>query len=198
LGFPKHIDELIERLNRLPGIGLKTAERLAYHILAQSREDALALGDAIRVVKEKVRQCSVCGHLAEAELCGICSNLNREKTRICVVETPRDLVAIEESDAYDGVYHVLGGRLAPLEGTEAENLNIDKLLERVFNSGIEEVILAMNPDLEGDATAGYVTERLASSGVKITRLARGLPSGGSLEYFNRAILGDAFRGRREI
>ena len=198
MGFPKHIDELIERLNRLPGIGLKTAERLAYHILAQPRDEALALGDAIRMVKEKVRQCAVCGHLAEAELCAICSNPNRVKTRICVVETPRDLVAIEESGAYDGIYHVLGGRLAPLEGTEAENLNVDKLLERVFNSDIEEVILATNPDLEGDATAGYVSERLASSGAKITRLARGLPSGGSLEYFNRAILGDAFRGRREI
>lgn len=198
MGFPKPIEELIDRLNDLPGIGLKTAERLAYHVLGQPSADALALADAIRVVKETVRRCTVCGHLSQGDECGVCSSGRRDRKRICVVETPGDLVAIEESGAYDGLYHVLGGRLAPLEGTEAEDLNVDKLLERVFNSGVEEVILATNPDLEGDATATYVSERLASAGVKVTRLARGLPSGGSLEYLNRAILSDAFGGRKEI
>ena len=188
----------MELLTYLPGVGEKTAERLAYHILRLSDRDALALADAIRDVKQKVKQCSVCFQFAESDPCPVCANPQRDRTTICVVESATDVVAFEQSGEYKGLYHVLGGRLAPLDGIEPEDLTVDRLVERVREGDVEEVILATNPDMEGEATALYVDEALQGLPVKVTRLARGIPSGSHLEYANAAILADALDGRREI
>jgi recombination protein RecR len=187
----------MEQLGRMPGVGERTAERLAYHVLRLSREEALALAEAIREVKERVKQCSRCFHFSETDPCAICSDPERDQATVCVVEQAKDVVAMEQS-GYRGVYHVLCGRLAPLDGMEPEDLTVDRLVERVSAGGVEEVILACNADMEGEATAMYVREALAGLPARVTRLARGIPSGSQLEYANAAVLADALEGRREV
>jgi recombination protein RecR len=196
--YIQSIAHLREHLTKLPGVGQKTAERMAYHIVRLSRSEAIGLARAIEEVKNNVQQCSICSLLAESDPCHVCSDPDRDRTTVCVVEDSRDATSIEESGEYDGLYHVLCGRLAPLDGMEPDDLTVDKLLERVEDGDIREVILATNPDTEGDATAMYVREALEGRSLKITRLARGVPSGSHLEYADAAILADALEGRREM
>jgi recombination protein RecR len=190
------IERLIQELNRLPGIGPKTAERLAHHLVAAPRAEVLALAEALRAIKENIRRCTRCANLTEGELCSLCADPKRDPSVICVVEQPRDLAALERSHTYRGVYHVLHGRLAPLENMGPEQLTIDLLLRRVQGGGVKEIIMATNPTLEGDGTALYLSSLLAPTGVRITRLARGLPSGSVLELANSQMLADALEGRR--
>lgn len=188
--------QLIDQLARLPGIGRKSAERLAYHILRVHKDEALALADSIRNVRENVHYCQDCFNLAESELCGICSNPKREQTIICIVQQPRDLISIEQSGHYNGLYHVLLGRIAPLENIGPEQLTIDQLITRVADGDFEEVIMATNPTVEGDGTALYISNLLAEFDIKITKLARGITQGSFLEYANREIVADAISGRQ--
>jgi len=190
------VARLVTAFAALPGIGRKSAERLAYHVLMMPVKEALAFAAAIRAVKENLRPCRTCGNLAEAEECEICRNPKRDRELLCVVEQVRDLLALEEAGTYRGVYHVLQGRLAPLEGKGAERLTLDALVARVKQGGFREVILGTTPNVEGDATALVVAERLAGLPVEITRLARGLTVGASLEQANREMLADAIAGRR--
>ena len=187
---------LIEAFSRLPGIGEKSAERLAYHILREPAERAMALAEEIRRVKEDLRQCLDCFSIAEEERCEICSDPARDRGQICVVEQPKDLLAVERSGAYRGLYHVLGGRFSPLESRGAEDLTVTRLLERIREGGVREVILATNPDFEGDGTALLIEDAVGGTGIPVTRLARGLPSGGQIEYMNQSIIRDAVEGRR--
>jgi recombination protein RecR len=182
----------------LPGIGRRSAERLAYHVLAMGKDEALAFADAIRAVKENLRPCRTCFNLAEAEQCDICRDPRRDRSLLCVVEQVRDLLALEQAGSYRGLYHVLQGRVAPLEGRGAERLTLDALAARVAQGGVREVILATTPNVEGDATALLVVQRLEGQAVEITRLARGLTVGASLEQANREMLVDAFTGRRKF
>jgi recombination protein RecR len=186
----------MQELGKLPGIGPKSAERMAHHLLAAPRADVLALADALRSIKDDIRRCRVCHNLSEGELCRLCSDPRRDPSTICVVEQPRDLMALERTGTYHGLYHVLHGRLAPLDNIGPEQLTIDSLVERVRQGGVKEVIMATNPTLEGDGTSLYIANLLASSGVKLTRLARGLPSGSVLEFANNQMLADALDGRR--
>ncbi len=197
-GYTESITRLMELLTHMPGVGDKTAERLAYHLLRLPEQEALALADAIREVKKRVKQCSTCFQFAESDPCAICQNPRRDRSVICVVEEATDAVSIEQSGRYNGLYHVLGGRLAPLEGIEPEDLTVDRLMERLREGEATEVILATNPDMEGEATALFVCEALEGLSVKVTRLARGVPSGSHLEYANASILADALEGRREM
>jgi len=195
-GYSQTIERLMTELGKLPGIGARTAERLAFHLLKASEIDAIALADAIRDVKTKIRPCSRCFNLAEGELCNICSDAARDAAVIAVVEQPKDLLSLEATGAYRGLYHVLMGHIAPLDGMEAEDLTIDALLARVKAGGIREIILATNPTVAGDATALHITPLLEGLSVKVTRLARGLPAGGQIEYANKSILIDAINERR--
>lgn len=190
------VRDLVEQFARLPGIGKKSAERLAYHVLRQHETEALALADAIRNVKLNVRHCKTCFNLTEEELCAICRDMRRDPAILCVVEQPRDLMALEAAGSYRGVYHVLLGRIAPLEGVGPEQLTIELLVERVRSGTITEVIMATNPTLEGDGTALYLSNRLAEFPARITRLARGITSGSVLEFANKEVLNDAIQGRR--
>ncbi|MGC9453476.1 MAG: recombination mediator RecR [Phycisphaerae bacterium] len=192
------IERLIEKLRELPGIGARTAERLAFYLLKCPDDEALSLADAIRDVKTRIRPCKVCFNLTDREICDICSDPRRDKSVVCVLEEPKDLLAVESTGSYRGVYHVLMGHIAPLEGTEAEDLTIDALVERVRSGGVEEIILATNPNVAGDATALQVAELLQPLGVRITRLARGLPAGGQIEYASKSILSDAINERRQL
>lgn len=187
---------LMSELGKLPGIGPKSAERLTHHLLASPRADVLALADALRALKEQIRPCQQCCNPTENDECVICTDSRRDGSVICVVEQPRDLTALERSGSYRGVYHVLHGRLSPLEGVGPERLTIDALLARVRAGGIAEVIMATNPTTEGDGTALYLSSLLVPLGVKVTRLARGLPSGSVLEFANNQMLADAIEGRR--
>lgn len=196
--YSESVARLTAQLGKLPGIGQKTAERLAYHIVRLTTEEALELARAIREVKQNVRQCSACSLLSESDPCPVCADATRDRSVICVVEDSRDAAALETSGCYRGLYHVLGGRLAPLEGVEPEHLTVSGLLRRVREMGVKEVILATNPDMEGDATALFVQDALRDLPVKVTCLARGVPSGSHLEYANAAILSDALEGRREM
>ena len=196
--YTESIGRLMELLSHMPGVGEKTAERLAYHILRLSPQEGLALADAIRDVKEKVKQCSTCFQFAETDPCAMCSDARRDRATICVVEEPKDVAAIEQVGSYRGLYHVLCGRLAPLEGMEPDDLTVGKLIERARAGQVMEVILATNADMEGEATALYVREALQGLPVKVTRLARGIPSGSHLEYANSAVLADALEGRQEM
>ena len=196
--YTESIAHLMDLLSDMPGIGERTAERLAYHVLRLSDEDALALADAIREVKQKVRQCSACHQFAETDPCPVCADPRRDRSTLCVVEDARDAVSIEQSGGYRGLYHVLCGRLAPLDGIEPDDLTVRNLLKRVGTGEVKEVILATDPDMEGEATALYVREALEGTGVRVTRLARGLPSGSRLEYADSAVLTDALTGRREM
>lgn len=190
------IARLMEELGKLPGIGPKTAERLAHHLVGADRDRVLALAEALRTIKEDIHPCRQCFNLTEGDLCSLCADPRRDATLLCVVEQVRDLAALERTAAYRGLYHVLHGRLAPLDNMGPEKLNIDALLRRVETAGVKEVIMATNPNLEGDGTALYIASVLASTGVKITRLARGLPSGSVLEFANAQMLTDAMEGRR--
>lgn len=197
-GYPKIIERLIGQLGKLPGIGPRSAERIAFHILKADEKDALALSQSIRDVKTQIRSCKVCFNLAEGQLCNICADPHRDKSIICVVEQPKDLLAIESTGVYHGLYHVLMGHISPLEGIGPEDLTIDALVERVKAGGVDEVVVATNPDVAGDATALHVSEALGGTDVKITRLARGLPTGGQIEYANKSILTDAITQRRKM
>jgi recombination protein RecR len=195
--FSPLVDNLIAQLSRLPGVGTRTAQRLAFHILRVSDEEAAALADAIREVKEKIGFCRECGNLTEEELCSICQDARRDHTIICVVEQPVDLLSVERTHEFRGVYHVLGGALSPLDGVEPQHLRIDELLARVERNGVEEVVLATNPNMTGEATAGYLADRLRER-TRVTRLASGLPVGGDLEYADEVTLGRALSGRRPM
>ena len=193
--FSPLVDNLIAQLSRLPGVGTRTAQRLAFHILRVPEEEALALADAIREVKARIGFCRECGNLTEEELCAICSDARRDRSIICVVEQPADLLSVERTHEYRGVYHVLGGALSPLDGVEPEHLRIDELMHRVQSDGVVEVVLATNPNATGEATASYLAGRLPDR-VRVTRLASGLPVGGDLEYADEVTLGRALAGRR--
>jgi recombination protein RecR len=191
------VDNLVAQLTRLPGIGTRTAQRLAFHLLSTPKLDALALAAAIEDVKERVRFCDECGNLTEDAVCAICLDTRRDRAIVCVVEQPVDVVSLERTHEYRGLYHVLGGSLSPLDGVEPADLRIDELLRRVQRNGIHEVVLATNPNMTGEATAAYLAERLRGS-VRVTRLASGLPVGGDLEYADEVTLGRALSGRREM
>jgi recombination protein RecR len=191
---------LIERFAELPGIGVRSAERLAFHVLKSDEESALALAGAIEAVKKSVRHCRVCYNLSDADVCSICSDASRDRSRVLVVEQPKDLIALEQTGMYRGLYHVLMGRLSALDGVEPEDLTIGALIERIRASEgrIEEVVLGLNPTVEGDGTGLYLAQKLGEAGVAVSRLARGLPSGGSLEFANKAVLADAILGRQSL
>ena len=192
------VGNLIDQFAALPGIGRKTAERLTHYILSCNDEDAMRLADAIRDVKANVRRCKQCFNLTEGEVCDICADPRRNHQVVCVVEQPRDVTALEAATAFDGVYHVLGGRISPLEGVGPEDLTLSALVRRVRNEGVTEIVMATNPTLEGDGTALYIANLLADEPVRITRLARGIATGSVLEFANREMLADALRGRREF
>lgn len=196
--FTESVTTLINEFAKLPGIGKKSAERLAYHVLRVNRGEALALADAIRNVKENVRYCRVCYNLSEQEECSVCRDPKRDRSTLCVVEQPRDLMVLEESGAYHGLYHVLLGRIAPLEGIGPEQLTIDALVQRLRDGGIKEVIMATNPTVEGDGTSLHISNLLAELPVQVTRLARGITSGSVLEFANKEILTDALTGRQKF
>jgi recombination protein RecR len=193
--FSPSVENLVAQLTRLPGIGTRTAQRLAFHLLSTPEDEALALARAVEEVKERVRFCRECGNLTEDEICTICADPRRDRTVVCVVEQPVDLVSLERTHEYRGLYHVLGGALSPLDGVEPSHLRIDGLLRRVDAGGIEEVVLATNPNMTGEATAAYLADRLRDR-VRVTRLASGLPVGGDLEYADEVTLGRALAGRR--
>ncbi len=193
------IDDLAGELSRLPGIGRKTALRLTFHLLKAPSEDAQRLARAILAVREKVRACTRCGNLTEHEVCAICQSNRRDPGTLCVVEEASDIAAIERTGEYRGVYHVLGGHLSPLDGVGPAELNIPPLLERVSAPGaVREVVLATNPSVEGEATATYLQKLIGPLGVRVTRLARGLPVGGDLEYADGVTIAEALHGRREL
>lgn len=196
--YPPTVTRLMEELARLPGVGARSAERMAFHLLKAGREEALALAQAIIDLKERIRHCSVCHHLSDTDPCGICSDPRRDRTQICIVEQPKDVVSLEQTGAYRGLYHVLLGHIAPLDGVGPEELTIPDLLQRVARDGVREIILATNPTLEGDGTALHITHELRNQPVKITRLARGLAAGATIEFAGRNTLTEALNGRREM
>ena len=197
-GIPPSVTRLIEVFAELPGIGPKTASRLTYFLLRGASDLPLRLAEALRDLKERTRLCSVCHNITEEDPCSICGNLARDRSIICVVEEPLDVLAIERTEEYHGLYHVLHGALAPMEGVFAENLRITELLRRVQEGKIREVILATNPTSEGDYTAAYLLSKLRPLEVRVTRLGRGLPVGGDLEYADQVTLANALEGRREL
>jgi recombination protein RecR len=192
------VQDLIDELGRLPGVGPKSAQRIAFHLLKVEPADADRLARAIHEVKAKVHFCKVCFNVAEGELCRICRDARRDPSLVCVVEEPRDLVAIERTQEFKGRYHVLGGAISPIEGIGPDDLRIRELLRRLESEGVREVILATNPNIEGEATAMYLARLLTPLGVRVTRIASGLPVGGDLEYADEITLGRAFAGRREM
>ncbi len=191
------VENLVVQLTKLPGIGRRTAQRLAFHLLSASPDEALELSSAIEDVKRRVTFCRECGNLTEAELCEVCADARRDRSVICVVEQPVDVVSLERTHEYRGLYHVLGGALSPIDGVEPSDLRIGGLLSRIDNGTVEEVVLATNPTMTGEATAAYIADRLRDR-VRVTRLASGLPVGGDLEYADEVTLGRALAGRREM
>jgi len=196
--YTKSMQELIECFKRMPGIGAKTAERMAFHVLKSSSEDMIKFASVIRKVKEDVRFCRICGNLSESEVCSICSDPRRDKTMVCVVEEPRDLILIEKSGRYKGTYHVLFGAIAPLDGTGPEELRIKELIKRVKEDRVKEVILATDSNAEGETTALYLTECIQPLKVKVSRIAYGIPVGGNLDYIDQATLIRALEGRLPV
>lgn len=196
--FAAPISRLIDELKRLPGIGQKTAQRLAFHLLRAEPEEALALADAIRVAKQSIRQCSVCRNLTDIDPCLYCSSPSRDRRTICVVEDATNIHAVEKTRQYSGLYHVLGGALSPLGGVGPEQLNIKSLLARLKDGAVEEVIVATNPTVEGEATAMYLSKLLKPLGVRVTRIATGIPVGAELEYADEVTMLKAMEGRREL
>ena len=196
--YTETLNRLIEEFGKLPGVGPKTAERLAFHILKAQPAEAMKLAEAIRDVKNKIKRCKICYNFSEQSVCQICSDKRRDKAIICVVEQPKDVIALEKTGACKWVYHVLGGHIAPLEGVEPSDLTIDKLVERVRGGNVKEVIMATNPNMAGDGTALYISSLLRKTGVKITRLARGLATGSTIEYASGKMLTDAIIGRQQL
>lgn len=196
--YTDSLNELIDQFRKLPGIGSKTAERLAFFILKTDSESALAFADSIRKVKTNIQQCRVCFNLSESERCRICLDPNRDKSIICVVEQPKDVISLEKTGMCKWVYHVLNGHIAPLDGVDPGDLTIDELVSRVRNGDVGEVVMATNPNMEGDGTSLYISSLLSPLGVRITRLARGLPTGSSIEYASGSILADAIQGRQKL
>ena len=192
------IQDLIDELGRLPGIGPKSAQRIAFHIIQYERVDVTRLVDVLRTVKERVKFCTQCGNISEEELCKICRDPRRENSTICVVEESKDVMAIEKTREFRGTYHVLGGAISPIDGIGPENLRIRELMVRLGDTNIQEVIIATDPNLEGEATASYLIRQIKPLGIKVSRLASGLPVGGDLEYADEVTLGRAFEGRRTI
>ena len=192
------IQDLIDELGRLPGIGPKSAQRIAFHIIQSERVDVTRLADVLRTVKERVKFCTECGNISEEDLCRICQDPRRDASIICVVEEPKDVMAIEKTREFRGKYHVLGGAISPIDGVGPENLRIRELMIRLGNTEIQELIIATDPNLEGEATASYLIPQIKPLGVKVSRLASGLPVGGDLEYADEVTLGRAFEGRRTV
>jgi recombination protein RecR len=192
------IQDLIDELGRLPGIGPKSAQRIAFHIIQSERVDISRLTDALRTVKERVKFCTECGNITEEELCRICRDPRRDQTAICVVEESKDVISIEKTREFRGKYHVLGGAISPIDGIGPENLRIRELMVRLASTEIQEIIIATDPNLEGEATAAYLARALKPLGMKVSRLASGLPVGGDLEYADEITLGRAFEGRRTL
>jgi recombination protein RecR len=191
------VENLVLQLTKLPGIGRRTAQRLAFHLLSTRQDEAVDLARAIEDVRARVRFCRECGNLTEDEVCEVCSDTRRDRSVICIVEQPVDVVSLERTHEYRGLYHVLGGALSPLDGVEPSDLHIDGLLTRIERGGVVEVVLATNPTMTGEATASYIADRLRGK-VRVTRLASGLPVGGDLEYADEVTLGRALSGRREM
>ena len=190
------IQDLIDELGRLPGVGPKSAQRIAFHIIQSDRVDVSRLAEVLKTIKERVKFCTTCGNISEEELCKICRDPRRDNTSICVVEESKDVIAIEKTREFKGKYHVLGGAISPIDGIGPENLRIRELMQRLAETEIAEVIIATDPNLEGEATATYLTRLIKPLGVKVSRLASGLPVGGDLEYADEVTLGRAFEGRR--
>ena len=196
--YTESMNRLIEEFEKLPGIGPKSAERLAFHVLKCRSDEAMALADAIRDVKNKTKRCEICYNFSEQATCEICSDPRRDKSLICVVEQPKDVISLEKTGTCKWVYHVLGGHIAPLEGIEPGDLTIQQLADRVRDGNVKELIMATNPNMAGDGTTLYISSLLRATGVKITRLARGLPTGTTIEYASGKMLNDAIIGRREL
>lgn len=196
--FAAPIERLIDELKHLPGIGQKTAQRLAFHLLRIAPEDALSLADAIRDAKQKIRQCSVCHNITDTDPCLYCTGASRNRKIICVVEEPNNILAIEKTRAYSGQYHVLGGSLSPLQGRGPEQIHIRSLIERLKGGGVEEIIIATNPTAEGEATAVYMSKLLKPLGVRVTRIGVGIPVGADLEYADEVTMLKAMEGRRDL
>ena len=190
------IQDLIDELGRLPGVGPKSAQRIAFHIIQSDRLDVSRLAEVLKTVKERVKFCTTCGNISEEELCKICRDPRRDNSSICVVEESKDVIAIEKTREFKGKYHVLGGAISPIDGIGPENLRIRELMQRLAETEVAEVIIATDPNLEGEATATYLTRLIKPLGVKVSRLASGLPVGGDLEYADEVTLGRAFEGRR--
>ncbi|NDQ56657.1 MAG: recombination protein RecR [Acidipila sp.] len=196
--FAAPIARLVDELKRLPGIGQKTAQRLAFHILRVSREDALSLAEAIREAKENIRECSVCNNITDADPCLYCTNPARSQKTICVIEDAHNILSVEKTRQYNGVYHILGGALSPLSGIGPEQLKIKSLIERLKGGTVEEIIVATSPTTEGEATAVYISRLIKPLGVRVTRIAMGIPVGSDLEYADEVTMSKAMEGRREI
>lgn len=196
--YAKPLGKLITELSRLPGIGGKTAQRLAFHILSMKEKEARALADAIVDAKEQMKYCSVCGNLTDTDPCGICADPDRDRQVICVVETPKDVVAMERIKEYNGLYHVLHGAISPMEGIGPEDINLKQLIIRLQKEDVQEIILATNPNIEGEATAMYIARLVKPSGIRVSRIAHGIPVGGDLEYADEITLLKAMEGRREL
>src|SRR3954471_10795119 len=192
------IQDLIDELGRLPGVGPKSAQRIAFHLLAAEAVDVNRLAETLVRVKSQVKFCTICGNVAEADLCRICGDLRRDPTVICVVEEPKDVVAVERTREFRGTYHVLGGAISPMDGIGPEDLSIRELLQRLADGTVTELIIATDPNIQGEATATYISRSLRGTGLAITRLASGLPVGGDLEYADEVTLGRAFEGRRPM
>ena len=197
--YTQSIQNLMNELSRLPGIGMRSAERIAFHLLKQKADDALKLADAIRDVKTRIRHCSVCFNLTEADPCAICTDAGRDQALVCVVEQPKDLLALESAGLYRGAYHVLLGRISPLDDIQPKDLTIDGLMKRLASGSVREVIMGTNPNMEGDGTALHLQNLIGQyPNVSVTRLARGLPTGSNIEFANRNILADAISGRQRM
>lgn len=196
--YAKPLNKLINELSRLPGIGGKTAQRLAFHILSMEDKEALALAEAIRVAKTSMQYCSVCGNLTDTDPCAICADDSRDKSLICVVESPKDVVAMEKIREYRGYYHVLHGSISPMDGIGPDDINLKSLIVRLQDEAVQELIIATNPNIEGEATAMYIARLLKPSGIKVSRIAHGIPVGGDLEYADEVTLLKAVEGRRQL
>jgi recombination protein RecR len=198
--YTQSIQNLMNELASLPGVGTRSAERIAFHLLKQRPEDAMRLSDAIRDVKTRIKHCTICFNLTEQDPCNICQNPARDHTVVCVVEQPKDLLALESTGLFRGVYHVLLGRIAPLEGVDPEDVTAEALVNRLADGTIKEVIMGTNPNIEGDGTALHIQQQIVERfpDIQITRLARGLPAGSNIEYANRNILSDAINGRQKM
>ncbi len=196
--YAKPLNRLINELSKLPGIGGKTAQRLAFHILSMDDKDAQALADAINDAKKNMKYCSVCGNLTDEDPCSICSDESRDKSMICVVESPRDVIAMEKIKEYQGYYHVLHGAISPMDGIGPADINLQSLITRLQDTDVKELIIATNPTIEGEATAMYIARLIKPSGIKVSRIAHGIPVGGDLEYADEVTLLKAVEGRREL